>query len=425
MKKKLRILIFLFLILMILPTGCGNQGPIAPGSYYYPAQEEKESSGNGKKEDDEQVNAVIGTDMYLIIDNDMTTEHLILEQLASGRQYMYYYSLTTRFLNKYGDHTAVSYFEPGRIVNIGQKDKEGRLKEVRISDDVWEYPDISRYTVDEERGVFEIGDTKYTYKEDMFVVSNGEQIALSSLKDGEKLRAVGMNKEILSVAVTTGYGKVELQNTEIFKGSFIQIGRKIFAEITGDMTVEIPEGTYTLTAANKGYGGSVEITVARDQTTVVDLNEIKGEGPKKGRILFAIDVEGAALHIDGKDFNYDEEITLDYGVHTIAAYAPGYPSYKKKLFVNSQEATIVISLSDEELPEKPSDSSTESETEISTEEIPELPRPDGDSSGGTAGNGILNTESESDTPESDDPQQYDPDSDYLSTLSELLSTIVN
>ena len=70
---------------------------------------------------------------------------------------------------------------------------------------------------------------------------------------------------------------------------------KVFAQITGEMTIEIPEGTYTAAVANNGYGGSTEITITRGQETVLDLETLKGEGPKYGSILFAVNVEGAWL----------------------------------------------------------------------------------------------------------------------------------
>ncbi len=36
---------------------------------------------------------------------------------------------------------------------------------------------------------------------------------------------------------------------------------KFFAEVTKDMTMELPAGTYTVTVANNGYGGSTELTI--------------------------------------------------------------------------------------------------------------------------------------------------------------------
>ena len=88
---------------MLVFAGCSNdkKGTVVTGQNYYKpegseqeqetenATEETESSAESQSES----NPEITTDMYLIITNDMAMEHMILEQLASGRQYMYYYTM--------------------------------------------------------------------------------------------------------------------------------------------------------------------------------------------------------------------------------------------------------------------------------------------------------------------------------------------
>ena len=66
------------------------------------------------------------------------------------------------------------------------------------------------------------------------------------------------------------------------------------------MQLAVEEGTYELKVANNGWGGNREVTITRGETTTVDLDELKGEGPKMGKIRFVIDVEDAVLMIDGE-----------------------------------------------------------------------------------------------------------------------------
>lgn len=350
-----------------LLSGCGNgqKGDFVTGRYYNPAGSGEDLKGGGEtgsdtQEQTEPADAIsateeaseqgrdrLGSDLFMIMSNDMQGECLILEQLASGKQYMYYYSLATRFLNRYGDRENVSAFDPGRVVTIGGKDSQGRVTEVQLSDQVWEYPDVTRYSVDEKRGVFKIAGTNYSFSEELYVNSDGVQMKLSDLTELDALRIVGVDKKLISISVTTGHGELELKNTDLFEGSFIQVGDRIFSEITKNMKMEIPEGTYTVTVANKGYGGSTDVTIEKGQTKVLDLDTLKGEGPKYGNILFAIDVAGAKLKIDGKTVDYSEAIPLQYGVHIITVTADSYDDYTKRLFVNSKEATIVIGLDDD------------------------------------------------------------------------------
>lgn len=395
---------------MIMMAGCGQQTrPVSTAQYYNPAKETvadtEEAEGAGAK-------TSIGTDLYLIIGNDMTNEQLNLKQLASGKQYLYVYSLSTDFQDKYGNSATTMDFEPGRVIHVGKKDGEGRLLQAQIADEVWEYSDITKYSVDTERGIFKIADSKYSYDADLFVESNGEKIRLSDLNEKDKIRVVGIGTKILSVSVTTGQGILELRNTSVFEGSFIQVGSKIFAQITHNMKLEIPEGTYTVTVANEGYGGSTEVEIARGEVCTLDLDELKGEGPKTGSITFYIDVEGATLSIDGDTVDYSAPVVLTYGVHELHAEADGYDDFDKKLFVNSAAANIDISLTGE---------STASDNDVTegTESVEETETAETE----TTGSKDETKSTEKDTETSDKSTDKDVTSDYLSTLSDLITSL--
>lgn len=408
--KKLIYKVLIVVFSMIMMAGCGQQTrPISTAQYYNPAKETvadtEEAEGAGAK-------TSIGTDLYLIIGNDMTNEQLNLKQLASGKQYLYVYSLSTDFLDKYGNSATTMDFEPGRVIHVGKKDGEGRLLQAQIADEVWEYSDITKYSVDTERGIFKIADSKYSYDADLFVESNGEKIRLSDLNEKDKIRVVGIGTKILSVSVTTGQGILELRNTSVFEGSFIQVGSKIFAQITHNMKLEIPEGTYTVTVANEGYGGSTEVEIARGEVCTLDLDELKGEGPKTGSITFYIDVEGATLSIDGDTVDYSAPVVLTYGVHELHAEADGYDDFDKKLFVNSAAANIDISLTGE---------STASDNDVTegTESVEETETAETE----TTGSKDETKSTEKDTETSDKSTDKDVTSDYLSTLSDLITSL--
>lgn len=337
---------------LVSACGSGRERTFVTGTYYNPASDketaEVQEDAVSQVEEAAVTEEKLGTDQFLITGNDMQAQCLILTQLATGKQYMYNYSLVTRFLDKYGNRAAVSYFEPGRVICVGEKDIQGRLLEVQISSQVWEYPDITRYSIDEENGIFRIAETDYSYDEGLLVHSDGNRQKLSDLTELDTLRVIGFGRKILSVSVTTGHGELTLKNTALFKGSYIQVGRDIFTEITGDMTIEVPEGTYMVAVANNGYGGSKEVEIGRGEELVLDLDELKGEGPKTGRILFAVDVMGATLRIDGSMVDYSQPLSLRYGEHTLTVDAEGYDTLTKRLFVNSPEATVVIGLTGED-----------------------------------------------------------------------------
>jgi hypothetical protein len=110
---------------------------------------------------------------------------------------------------------------------------------------------------------------------------------------------------------------------------------------------------------------------------------MKGDGPASGKIQFVVDVEDAVLLIDGEKVDYTDPIKLTYGKHSLVVYATDYDVWKRNLYVNSKNATVVISLKDEEEDEdestdtttstsESSESSSESDSESSTEATDDL-----------------------------------------------------
>lgn len=428
LKYKKNVVRILFCMAVFLLTGCstGEKGTVSGTNYYYPRPETETKEASTE----ETVKAQFDAEHYMIITNNMTKEYMVVKQLMSGKQSVLTYSLTTNFLDKYGNNTSVSAFECGQIITLGEKDFNGKLKSVQLSENIWEYEDVIRYKIDEERNIFQIADTKYYFEEGLNVFSEGKPITISDIKVNDEIKVVGMNKQILSVSVTTGQGAIALKNTELFEDSFIQIGSRIFAEITGEMELEVPEGNYIVSVANKGYGGSKEYDVKRGEITVIDLNELKGEGPKMGAITFEISTvdenteADIVFRIDGEEVDYEEPIELAYGIHSIRAESYGYETYAKKLFVNSEDAVIAIHLDTELLV---SDEETDEDENEQREEV-------NTNLAGTLAGNTANTdeENDSDTTDTDaliealtNALSEDSSTDYLSTLSGLLGNVLN
>ena len=309
-----------------------------------------------QQESSSQTEEITKPSMYLIMEHDPTEARLVLYSLENGLDYHYEYDFSTEFQNKYGDYASVLEFVPGKIVTLEKGKVNGPLKKVQISDEVWEYENVKRYSIDEEKGVFKIADTKYSILDRFFVFSDGKRITTYELSEDDILTVIGQDKKILSVIVTTGHGTLALTNTELFEDSYIQLNNDIFAIITENMQMEIPEGVYTLKVANDGWGGTTEIEILRGETTEVDLDTLKGEGKKKGLIKFDLDIEEVSVYVDYELIDHELGVELTYGVHVIEIKAPGYNTWKKYLSVNSEKATIVIDLEeDEELDESGDD----------------------------------------------------------------------
>lgn len=428
MKKKIRLrvieYIFLLSIFTLAINGCaGESGKNAVRKFSH-------SMSNPKSLGDTESEAPEDLEDYLIVEINSADETMRVYRYENGLEYQYYYGLTTRFLNKYGDYTSVANFQVGDVINISETDLSGRVTEVRKADDVWIYDDVSRFELNED--MLQIADAKYIINEDTYIFSEGKEASITEITNQDKLSVVGVDKKILSITVTTGHGVLELTNTELFEGSYIQLGRGIFAIITEDMVMNVPEGTYTLVVANNGWGGSKEIQIERGGTTVVNLDEIKGEGPKYGEILFKVDVDEAQIYIDNELIDISEVVKLTYGAHAFEIKAEGYNKWKKTLYVNSPEATIEVVLDDEGINNK-SETSSETnvnESETKDSETDNKEKDESDSSENSSENTEKTEKTSSDSLKEAISNLRDGSSlssgdltDYLSTLSTLLDSL--
>ena len=323
----------LILLGLTLFMACGNQSKEAVGSGLYSA-----NPIQGKSEAKASLN-----NLYMIQNMNMAEESITLYNLSNNETLQYRYGLMTQFLDAKGKTSSWSNFTSGRVVKIGNDQTKTILSKVQLSDKVWEQTGIKNYKVNTEDEMLTIGQTKY-HLLDSTKVFSGENLSDPTLIGANDiLTVVGQEKNILSVNITTGHGTIELMNTSKFDNSMIEIGTKVITNISGEgMKIEVAEGNYRLTVANNGYGGSMDVTVNRDQTTVVDLSQLEGEGPKKCTITFTSTVENAKIYLDNQEVSVGESITVNYGRHSLKVVADGYDTWNKTLIVNSESAEILL-----------------------------------------------------------------------------------
>ena len=286
------------------------------------------------------------SDILIVSDINSANETIRVYNYSTGVQYQYYYGLTTGFFDKYGNHMSVSDIHQGDVVDISGADSDGKAKRIQKSDKVWTNDAVTNFSVDKDKSMFKIGSSSYRLGERTMIFSGSEVIDTDSITAQDKLSVVGIDKDIVSISVTTGHGTLQLSNTSLFEGSFLQLGDRIFAEITPDMSLDVPEGSYTLAVANNGWGDSTDIEIKRGEITKVNLNDLKGEGPKKSSILFEVDVQSAKIYVDGSEIDYTSPVEITYGKHTLKVTADGYDTWTRTLYVNSKEATIQITIND-------------------------------------------------------------------------------
>lgn len=410
MKKWVNLLVVMGLSAGIL-TGCGgfpNNATVTnrTGSAILPKQEteEVESEGHGAEAEATKDN------LYIVEKLDMTDETISLYSLATDEQLRYNYNMTTKFLDKYGGSGTWAEFTTGSVVNIGELlPSSGALSLVQKSADVWYFEDITKYKIDEERGLIQIDGRNYKLTDSTKVYSDSETILMSSISKDDAITVIGRDNEVISISVTTGHGYIQLVHTELFDGSMIFIGRKIVSIVNGPETIEVPEGVYNITVANNGWGGSQVFTVNRGEEVRVDLDDMKGDGPSYCLMTFLVTVPETYVYIDGKIVDTNEPQYVQYGTHRLVVKCAGYASWNKTLVVNSESAEITLAMESEDTS---SASTTQPETENTQEQT------------NTTANGTENTHEE-ETAGSSIKNDYDYEVDYLSTISDLINNLMD
>lgn len=351
--KKFKRLFCIVCMLVLSLAACGKQDTDDGVKKFYNSMNDTteavgESTQSGLKAAAEENGKSVkkSSDILIVSDINSANETIRVYNYSTGVQYQYYYGLTTGFFDKYGNHMSVSDIHQGDVVDISGADSDGKAKRIQKSDKVWTNDAVTNFSVDKNKSVLEIGNSSYRLGERTMIFSGSDVIDTDSLTAQDKLAVVGIDKDIVSISVTTGHGTLQLSNTSLFEGSFLQLGDRIFAEITKDMSLDVPEGSYTLAVANNGWGGSTDIEIKRGETTKVNLNDLKGEGPKKSSILFEVDVQGAKIYVDGSEIDYTSPVEITYGKHTLKVTADGYDTWTRTLYVNSKEATVQITIND-------------------------------------------------------------------------------
>ena len=178
----------------------------------------------------------------------------------------------------------------------------------------------------------------------------------------------GIDHKIYSINVERGHGYLRLRNEQALIGGWIEVGNTVIREITEDMLLVVPEGSYQVALSNGGVSSIKDIVIERDKETVLDVGDIEIVQDKVGRILFSVNPADAEVTIDGESVDISSAVELPYGIHQVHLEAEGYDSLTKYIQVGSEYAKLSFTLE-----EKKEDTPTVSENSPEVKEPEDKP----------------------------------------------------
>lgn len=328
-----------------------------------PASQEQEESGI----------IVAGPDSYdsadtaVLVRKNEDDGTVTLLNLDIGREYTLSVDGTTTLYDKYGEAVSLEQLEEGDIVDVTFLKSKKRLNSMQLSAQAWEYEAVNRYEIDTDRNDITIGKDVYKISDDTLYLSGGRQIEIMDLNAADTITVKGIDKSALSIRVDNGHGYLRLVNDENFVGGWIEIGQSQIKQITEDMLLTVPEGSYQVSISHNGGGGIKDVVINRNEETTLDIGDLKVAEAKYGDVLFSLTPSDTTVYVDGTQVDTSGPVNLEYGIHQIIAKAEGYKSITSYLKVGQESAGIDIVLESADTVEEEAEETQESEeTEDST-----------------------------------------------------------
>jgi hypothetical protein len=350
--------------------------------------------------------------LAVIVQIDLMTETITLQDISNGQEITVTYSGGTNILDQYQQPLTVSQLTLGEVVEAYTTND--KLVKLQISNQVWEYSGINKWSVNTGDNTITIADTMYKYNNNLVVSGDNEIINLFDLNEKDQLTIKGKEKDIYSVIVTKGHGAIRFEEYEDFIGGTAYIGNREILPVEAGMIITVRQGTHEIILEKDNFIGYKTVEVKRDETVIVNMGEFKRPPEQKGLVKFDIIPYGADLYIDDELMDYDAPIQLDYGEHTIRAELGGYTTYSGNMVLNDTSKSLTIDLAESTLTDNTDGSSENilnSESGSETETVNGTS--DGNKDGNTEGTTDDSTEGTTDSNADGTMETEQSDADYI------------
>lgn len=283
-------------------------------------------------------------DTAVVLSVDASSKAVSLINMETGKQYTLYYDGTTYVKDKYEGPMTISQIKAGDIVDVMFLKGKKKLASIQKSPKAWVYNGISNYDLAGANRTASIGSQTYSLPAGVVVLSSGRRMGTEEVVSQDEVTISGIDHKIYSVNVDRGHGYLRLKNDQPLLGGWIEVGNRVIRQITEDMLITVPEGSYQVVLDNNGVGCVKEITVERDKEVLLDVSDVEIAEDKTGVILFEVTPASAKISVDGKPVEAGTAVELRYGIHQVVLEASGYDTLTKYIQVGSERAAISFTL---------------------------------------------------------------------------------
>ncbi|MGN0325149.1 MAG: PEGA domain-containing protein [Lachnospiraceae bacterium] len=282
-------------------------------------------------------------DTAIVISRDTEAMTITFKNMELGKYYTLNYDGATAYYDKYGQAMSLEQVRDGEIVSVDFLHRAKRLDSLHLSDGVFSFENVEQFVMQSGSRTIQLNNELYTIASDAVVLTKNGLGDRMDINAADVLRVTGFDHTIESIVIERGHGYLRLANDSYFIGGFLEVDHSRIYQISEEMLIPVPEGTYEVTVSNAGCSGTETITIAQDEEYEWDVSAWQGEA-KFGTLVFTVEPSSARVYVDGRSVDTSEELQLSYGIHQMVVTANGYQTISKYIKVNEEFANMDITM---------------------------------------------------------------------------------
>lgn len=327
---------YLAVLLSLVLTGCGTIGLAQESTF--------ESAYENGKEEEPAAPAYTSVSSGVLISLNTEDKNFVIHRIKEGDDIALNYTGATVVQDQYESPLTMEQLSAGEILNVTYDSESGRVGSIGISGDAFCYEGLSKCRIDEGKGTLETGSETLHISDQTRVFSDDREIGVNEILDQDTMTIRGMGHDVSSIVIEKGHGYLYLKDADALLGGWIEVGQAVISQITQDMFLTVPEGSYQVRLTAGDVDETREVTIKRNEESVLDLGDIELTAPVNGQVSLVISPSTATVRIDDVAVNAAYPVRLSFGLHQITASADGYDTVSEYFEVTDENTRVKLTL---------------------------------------------------------------------------------